>query len=111
MRPNSELTICDVCDELIRVFSDKMNFKLVLVNDGSSDNSGQLCEQLCRKYPSTVTYVELSRNFGEHNAVMAGLNFARGDSVVIMDDSTSCGRVEVNRRPLPWPDRCDTPSP
>ena len=62
------------------------NLQIVLVNDGSLDNSHDVLCGLVQQYPSVITYLNLSRNFGEHNAVMAGLNHARGDYVVIMDD-------------------------
>ncbi len=83
---NSEKTIYDLCSSLMKVFADKMNFKLVLVNDGSRDNSAQVCKQLYREYPGLVTYVELARNFGEHNALMAGLYHVTGDYCIMMDD-------------------------
>jgi undecaprenyl-phosphate 4-deoxy-4-formamido-L-arabinose transferase len=83
---NSEKTIYNLCVSLMQVFADKMNFKIVLVNDGSRDNSAQICKQLYQEYPGLVTYVELSRNFGEHNALMAGLHHVTGDYCIMMDD-------------------------
>lgn len=83
---NSEKTIYRICTDLMRVFADKTNFKIVLVNDGSKDNSGQICRQLYKEYSGLITYVELSRNFGEHNALMAGLHHVSGDYCIMMDD-------------------------
>lgn len=82
---NGSQTIGRLADELI---SDLYpgNIQLVLVNDGSLDNSDEVCRRISKKYQNIVTYINLSRNFGEHNAVMAGLNYAYGDYVVIMDD-------------------------
>ena len=60
--------------------------QLVLVNDGSTDGTHDECERLVLDHPDVVTYVRLARNFGEHNAVMAGLHRAEGEYVVIMDD-------------------------
>jgi undecaprenyl-phosphate 4-deoxy-4-formamido-L-arabinose transferase len=60
-------------------------FQIVLVNDGSQDESHEVCLELSAKDPF-ITYVNLARNFGEHNAVMAGLQFVEGDYTVIMDD-------------------------
>lgn len=59
--------------------------ELVLVNDGSSDNSADVCRRLAAASPETV-FINLARNFGEHSTVMAGLKFSSGDCVVIMDD-------------------------
>jgi glycosyltransferase involved in cell wall biosynthesis len=71
--------------------------QIVLVNDGSPDNSDDICRSLYRRFAETVTYVKLAKNFGEHNAVMAGLQHARGDYVVIMDDDFQNPPDEVIR--------------
>lgn len=60
-------------------------FELILVNDASPDGSWQVIRELVARYPF-VKGVCLARNFGQHNATMAGLNHAAGDVVVIMDD-------------------------
>ena len=60
--------------------------EVVLVNDGSPDNSAEICRRLTLRTDLPVTFLNLSRNFGEHNAVMAGLRHARGDYVITMDD-------------------------
>ena len=60
-------------------------FELILVNDASPDGSWQVIRELVARYPF-VKGVCLARNFGQHNATMAGLNQACGEVVVIMDD-------------------------
>lgn len=60
--------------------------QVVLVNDGSADGSANACRSLVSLVPGVVTFVDLARNCGEHNAVMAGLAHARGDYCVVMDD-------------------------
>jgi len=60
-------------------------FELLLVNDASPDNSWQVICELAKQYPF-VKGISLRRNFGQHNATMAGMNHAMGDIVVIMDD-------------------------
>lgn len=59
--------------------------EVILVNDGSSDHSDRVGAELVATNKELV-FLSLRRNFGEHNAVMCGLNFARGRFVVIMDD-------------------------
>lgn len=61
------------------------NFELILVNDFSPDDSWAVICQLAAQN-SCVKGITLRRNFGQHNATMAGLNQARGDRVIIMDD-------------------------
>src|SRR5580658_662727 len=60
-----------------------LEFELVLVDDGSSDASPQLLEQLAESDPR-VCVVYLSRNFGHQTALTAGLDHARGDAVVMI---------------------------
>jgi dolichol-phosphate mannosyltransferase len=60
------------------------DFELVLVDDGSPDQTWDRIEECCREDPR-VKGVKLSRNFGQHPAITAGLAHARGDWVVVMD--------------------------
>lgn len=83
---NAEKTIADLCRKLMMLLEMEYRLQIVLVNDCSRDETDTICKRLQREFPETITYVSLSRNFGEHNAVMAGLNHTRGAYVVIMDD-------------------------
>ena len=58
--------------------------ELVVVNDGSRDDTHQVMQRLCAAHPAIV-YLQLSRNFGKEAALTAGLDAARGDVVVMMD--------------------------
>ncbi|MBR0658218.1 glycosyltransferase family 2 protein [Neoroseomonas oryzicola] len=69
--------------------------EIVLVNDGSPDNSGDVCRELARTATVPLTYIEHARNFGEHNAVMTGLRHARGAYVITMDDDLQNPPEEV----------------
>ena len=62
----------------------KEDYEIVLVDDGSSDNSLQLMSEYARK-DSHVRVIKLSRNFGHQPAISAGIQEAKGDAVVIMD--------------------------
>jgi glycosyltransferase involved in cell wall biosynthesis len=71
--------------------------EIVLVNDCSPDNSLDVCRELCRRNEVALTVVNLARNFGEHNAVMAGLSQARGAYIINMDDDLQNPPEEVVR--------------
>jgi glycosyltransferase involved in cell wall biosynthesis len=71
--------------------------EIVLVNDCSPDNSLDVCRDLCRQNSVALTVVNLARNFGEHNAVMAGLSQARGEYIINMDDDLQNPPEEVVR--------------
>jgi len=60
------------------------NFEIILVEDGSPDQSWESIEQSCRK-DKRVKGIKLSRNFGQHNAITAGLSVAKGEWIVVMD--------------------------
>lgn len=60
-------------------------YELLLVNDGSPDESWSVIAALASRFPF-VKGIDLRRNFGQHNATMAGLTLSGGDMVVIMDD-------------------------
>ena len=71
--------------------------EIVLVNDGSPDNSGDVCQELVQRTTVPLIYVEHARNFGEHNAVMTGLRHACGRYVITMDDDLQNPPEEVIR--------------
>jgi undecaprenyl-phosphate 4-deoxy-4-formamido-L-arabinose transferase len=71
--------------------------EIVLVVDGSPDNSLEVCRGMVGRMPVPVTVIDLARNFGEHNAVMAGLRHASGDYIITMDDDLQNPPEEVAR--------------
>lgn len=60
--------------------------EVVLVNDGSRDETSVVCREFARNARIPVILVEHARNFGEHNAVLTGYRHARGSHVVNIDD-------------------------
>lgn len=83
---NSEKTIGKLVEELIENLCPLFRLEIVLVNDNSADHSEKICISLYEKHKEIVKFYSLSKNVGEHNTVMAGLNKVTGDYVVIMDD-------------------------
>ena len=71
--------------------------EIVLVVDGSPDNSLAVCNELAGRVAVPITVIDHARNFGEHNAVMTGLRHARGAYVVTMDDDLQNPPSEVLR--------------
>lgn len=61
-----------------------VDYEIILVNDASPDNSWTAIEQECKKNPK-VKGLNLSRNFGQHYAITAGLTYATGEWIVVMD--------------------------
>ena len=79
-------------EELVKRISASMatsayaeSFELILVDDCSPDNSWKVIQALAAEHPF-LQGATLSRNFGQHNAIMAGLNLVKGRYIVLMDD-------------------------
>ena len=85
----SDQTIQKVVDLTMRQFADMKlpEYEFVLVDDCSPDGGKtlQVLRRMANTYPC-VRVVELAKNAGQHNAVMAGLNYAGGDIIIAMDD-------------------------
>lgn len=62
------------------------SWELVLVDDGSGDETVRSASELLELIPAKVTLVELARNYGEHAAVLEGLRHAEGEFLVNLDD-------------------------
>ena len=78
-------------DESVGIFLEEIqktlkdyNFEVIYVNDGSSDNTLKYIKELASKN-SNVKYISFSRNFGKESAIFAGLKYASGDYVCLMD--------------------------
>jgi undecaprenyl-phosphate 4-deoxy-4-formamido-L-arabinose transferase len=75
-----------VAQLLAQLAGEERKFEVLLVDDGSRDNSWEVIEELAKQHPGVVRGIRLSRNFGQHNALMCGFHYARGDIVITMDD-------------------------
>jgi dolichol-phosphate mannosyltransferase len=82
---NEEKGLKSFIDDLHTQLKDiKQNFEIILVNDGSTDQSLDLIQSLCSNH-SELKFIGLSRNFGHQIAVSAGIDYASGDQVILMD--------------------------
>jgi len=61
------------------------NYELILINDASKDNSWKIIERLIEQF-SFIKGINLTENFGQHNAIMAGLNNCTGENIITIDD-------------------------
>src|SRR5438128_8819262 len=93
---NGGRTVGPLVEQITKIFG-STSFEVVLVNDGSEDDSETVCAQLAEKFPRNVTFVHLSRNFGEHSAVLAGFAHSRGRYIAVLDDDGQNPPEEVVR--------------
>jgi glycosyltransferase involved in cell wall biosynthesis len=73
--PQTTMTLLD----LEKTFPEKTEFQYILVDDGSKDNTWSEMLKFKTKYPDKVTLVKLAGNVGSYNAILAGMEFAKGD--------------------------------
>lgn len=82
----SEKTLGGVVEGIMQEFpSEKYNIEIILVNDGSTDGTYKIICEYALKY-SCVKGINLTKNFGQDNALMAGYNYSTGDYIVSLDD-------------------------
>ena len=83
---NEEESIPFLYERLTKLIDSIKNYKfeVLFVNDGSKDKTLELIKEI-RKKDDRYCYVNLSRNFGKEVAMMAGLDYAKGDAVIFMD--------------------------
>ncbi|MCR5595481.1 MAG: glycosyltransferase family 2 protein [Lachnospiraceae bacterium] len=83
----SEKTIKGVVNEIIETVSGlpDSTCEIILVNDSSPDNTLSVIEELAAAHDE-VTGIDMTKNFGQHAALMAGFHFVTGDYVVCLDD-------------------------
>lgn len=82
---NAEVYLCEAIDSVInQSIGFKKNVQLILVNDGSSDNSGSICESYQNRYPDNVIYVK-QENAGVSAARNKGLSCANAEYITFFD--------------------------
>lgn len=81
---NEEENIPELYRRLTNVMEKLGAFEIIMVDDGSSDKSWQIIKDLHEK-DSRVKGLSFSRNFGHHIAITAGLDYAKGETIILMD--------------------------
>lgn len=84
---NSEKTLEELCARITGLFERiSTSVEIILVNDGSSDNSWQLIRSLTQRNKGVVVGINLVRNFGQHQALLCGMRQASGSCCILIDD-------------------------
>lgn len=83
---NEEMTLRPLQKALEDIINrnESYNWEILLINDGSTDETLMLMRQLHQE-DARYNFLDLSRNFGKENAMLAGFDYAKGDAVIIMD--------------------------
>jgi glycosyltransferase involved in cell wall biosynthesis len=83
---NEEESMNDLKKGMDQVVKDNPDYdwQFLMINDGSTDHTLEKMVELCNENPQ-YHYIDLSRNYGKEIAIMAGLDYAESDAVIIMD--------------------------
>ena len=73
------------------------DFEVIMVDDASHDRSWEVISDLKKQHPDRVTGIQLSRNYGQHNATFCGLAHARGEWIVTIDDDLQVPPEETGK--------------
>src|SRR3990167_2129930 len=83
---NEEAVLEELYSRLTRALDQLgKTFEIILTNDGSQDRSAQILSELHKRRPEQIRIIEFSGNFGQHMAIMAGLEHSRGEIMITMD--------------------------
>ena len=83
---NEESNLPEFLRRLLGVLdASRRAYEVILVDDGSRDGSLEILKRAARDRPDRVRVLELSRNFGQHQAILAGFRDVTGDVVVTLD--------------------------
>lgn len=94
---NSEQSLPPLLEQLALVLPTLAPaFEVILVNDGSRDNSWSLITTLIPRFPF-VRAINMMRNYGQHNAILCGVRHAQGDVIVTMDDDLQHPPEEIHK--------------
>jgi undecaprenyl-phosphate 4-deoxy-4-formamido-L-arabinose transferase len=95
---NEEENLRELGERLIRTLTNMGRpYEIIFVDDGSTDRSWQLLTDLNRQYPQNIRALQFHRNFGQHQAIFAGFQAAKGQVMVTLDADLQNPPEEIPR--------------
>ncbi|MGZ3882975.1 MAG: glycosyltransferase family 2 protein [Bacteroidia bacterium] len=95
---NSAGTVHELITRIHQSLDQKQSFEIVLIDDGSKDDSWKEIVRAKKNNPHLpITAIQLSKNYGQHNAIMCGFSHAKGRLIVTMDDDLQHPPEEIEK--------------
>lgn len=82
----------------VKTFFESINksFEMIFVYDCGPDNSWQVIQNMQKRYPAHIKAIHLTRNFGQHNALICGFKYCKGVYIVTMDEDLQHSPDDIN---------------
>ena len=94
---NGEQTVENLYTRIKQFFADKYNYEVIFVYDCGKDNSWEVLLKIKMQNPQNVKLIRLSRNYGQHNALICGFEYAKGDFIVTMDEDLQHAPEDIQK--------------
>ena len=91
---NEEKTILNILNRISKTIDSSINYEVVIINDGSTDNTLKLLEQNKNLYNQLITY---ERNYGKGNAIKKGLEASKGKYIFFQDADLEYDPIDINK--------------
>ena len=93
---NSESSLVELNERIHNVFKElDRSFEIIYVEDGGKDQSWKVLQGIFANHAETVKLIKLTKNYGQHNALFCGLNYASGDFIITIDDDLQIPPEEI----------------
>ncbi|HPD64714.1 MAG TPA: glycosyltransferase family 2 protein [Bacteroidia bacterium] len=95
---NSQQTLVELFSRTAETFGRlNVSFEVIFVEDGGSDQSWEVIQQLKNQFTEQIIAVKLSKNYGQHNAIFCGMGFASGNFIITLDDDLQIPPEEIEK--------------
>jgi len=94
---NGEQTVEKLYTRIKQFFTDKYLYEVIFVYDCGKDNSWEVLLKIKMQNPQNVKLIRLSRNYGQHNALICGFEYAKGDFIVTMDEDLQHAPEDIQK--------------
>ena len=95
---NGETTLKPLNHRINTFFTENgYSYEVVFVYDCGKDNSWEILLELKSLFTDTIKLIKLSRNFGQHNALICGFEYANGDFIITMDEDLQHAPEDISK--------------